>query len=295
MKEYINLISDVLNEGEYHQNRTGIDTIRVWGKSLKMDLGDGFPLLTTKKMAVKSSFTEMLGFIRGETDIRWYQERGCKIWNKNHQDWHGKQKDDDIKKLSQVIDTIDKNNLEESIEFRDNNPHSLGYIYGYQWRNMNGYDQLKDIFINLLNRSNSRRLIMSAWNPSQFHLMCLPPCHVTYHFSIRNDKYLDISMWQRSVDCGLGLPFNLANTALLCHVMSKCADLSPGRMCWFGDDVHIYENHVDQLKEQITRKPYKLPKLFIDPSSKIPWEIEYNDIRIVDYKHHDKIKMDMAV
>jgi thymidylate synthase len=295
MKEYLNLIKDILNNGELHQNRTGINTRRIWGKSIKINLEEGFPLLTTKKMAIKSSFVEILGFIRGEVDIRWYQNNGCNIWNANHKYWHGEQKEKDKKTLYK----LNKNDpykikLKESINYRDENPHSLGFIYGYQWRNFNGYDQLKFIYNALKDKSNSRRLLMSGWNPSQEHLMCLPPCHVLYNFSVRND-HLDISMTQRSVDCGLGLPFNLANTALICHIMAHASGLKPGIMCWFGNDVHIYENHFEQLSEQINRKPYELPKLIINTDKLKPWEINYNDLKIENYKHHKKISMNMAV
>lgn len=289
MKQYLDIIRDILDHGEIHENRTGIKTRRIWGKTLSHDLSDGFPLLTTKKMAIKASFVEMLGFIRGETDVRWYQDRGCNIWNKNHEDWHGRQLEDD--KLNN-----DKNyKILESIKYREQNPHSLGKIYGYQWRNLNGFDQLLNVYNNLKNRSNSRRLIMSSWNPSESHMMCLPPCHVMYHFSLRGE-YLDIAMTQRSCDVGLGVPFNICNTALLCHIMAHCCELKPGKLYWSGNDVHIYENHVEQLQEQLNRIPHKLPVMNIFSRADIyPWDIEYKNISIHNYNPHPKIKMEMVV
>jgi len=302
MQQYIDLVKDILENGELHENRTGVDTIRVWGRSINHDLRDGFPLLTTKKMAVKTSFVEILGFMRGMIDIGWYQDRGCKIWNANHEDWHGKQLEKDKRKLKEyhegglkALGHHEVQKLEESITFRQNYPHSLGFVYGYQWRNMNGFDQLSYIVDQVKNRSNSRRLIMSGWNPSQAHMMCLPPCHILYHFAVR-DEYLDVAMTQRSCDTGLGVPFNLANTALMCHLIAHCAGLKPGKMAWTGNDVHIYANHVDQLKEQIKRKPYQLPKLVIkNQDIKNPWDFEFEDFEITSYEHHPRIKMDMAV
>ena len=290
MKRYLNLVKDILKNGTEHDNRTGIGTLRVWGRSLSFNLEDGFPLLTTKKMFYKASFVEMIGFIKGIIDVEWYKLRNCNIWNANHEDWHGRQLKDDMK-------TVMANNdykLKESILYRVNNPNSLGKIYGYQWRNMNGFDQLDYIYNQLCNKSNSRRLVMSGWNPSEFHLMCLPPCHVLYQFSVRDD-YLDISVTQRSVDVGIGLPFNLANTALLCHIMATYAGLKPGLMTWFGNDVHIYKNHVEQLTDQISREPFDLPQVNVCYKGGMPWDIEFEDINVINYKSHGRIKMSMAV
>lgn len=306
MKAYLDLVRDIIDNGTLHKNRTGVDTIRVWGRSISCDLQDGFPLLTTKKMATKTAFVEILGFIRGEVNVNWYKERGCKIWDSNHGDWHGPQLEAD-KKALECLKTADagirkskefeedRKRLTESIDHREENPDSLGFIYGYQWRNLNGYDQLKEIYKAIKLGSNSRRLIMSAWNPSQFHMMCLPPCHVMYHFAVRGD-YLDISMTQRSCDVGLGVPFNIANTALICHIMAHCADLKPGKLCWSGNDVHIYANHIDQLSEQLAREPRKLPCLKINKNDCDPWDIEYEDIEVIGYDPHPKLaKMEMAV
>lgn len=285
MKQYTDLVNDIINNGELHHDRTGVGTKRVWVRSIRHNLQDGFPLLTTKKMAVKSSFVEMLGFIRGEIDINWYKSRGCNIWNANHEDWHGNQ----LAKDQNIPEKI------QSVNYRKNNPNSLGYVYGFQWRNMNGFDQLAYILSELRKKSNSRRLIMSAWNPSEFDMMCLPPCHVMYHFSVRGN-FLDISMTQRSCDVGLGVPFNLANTALLCHIMAHCSGLIPGEMVWTGNDVHIYTNHIDQLTEQVLREPRELPKLIIKNNDiKDPWNFEFDDFEIQNYNPHPPIKMQMAV
>lgn len=308
MKQYLDLVRDILDNGEIHENRTGVDTKRVWGRMIRHNLCDGFPLLTTKKMATKASFVEMLGFIRGEINIEWYRERGCNVWNANYEDWRYKL-ENEMNKL-RVLELTDDSSMSESerclhlaeierldkiINYKVSNPYSMGYIYGYQWRNMNGFDQLGYIYNELKNGSNSRRLIMSGWNPSEFDMMCLPPCHVMYHFSRRGD-YLDIAMTQRSCDIGLGVPFNLANTALICHIMAHCTGLKPGEMVWTGHDVHIYVNHINQLTEQLSREPRKLPELRINASPDVkPWEIEYEDLEIVGYDPHPRIKMSMAV
>lgn len=299
MKQYTDLVKDILDNGEVHENRTGVDTIRVWGRTITHDLQDGFPLLTTKKMAVKASFVEILGFMRGETNVNWYASRGCKVWNANHEDWHGKQLEADKQKLQEAFSGLNSLseeaivNLEQSISFRHENPDSLGYVYGYQWRNMNGFDQLGHIVDQVKKRSNSRRLIMSGWNPSEGHMMCLPPCHILYHFAVRGD-FLDIAMTQRSADVFLGVPFNLANTALMCHLVANCAGLKPGKMVWTGNDVHIYSDHVEQCNIQISRDIRPLPVLKIS-GVKDPWDVEFEDIEIVGYDPHPKLVGKMAI
>lgn len=311
MKQYLNMLQHILDHGKRHVNRTSQDTIRIWGYEFRHDLADGFPLLTTKKMARKAAFVELLGFLRGETDVRWYQERGCKIWNSDHERWHGKDLEKDRAELHRINNmrypdvieqqlTMTQCDLDASVSHRDMNPHSLGHIYGAQWRNLAGHDQLAGILQQLRDRSNSRRLIMSAWNPAEHHMMCLPPCHISYHFMIDGDR-LNIKCDQRSCDTPLGVPFNICNTALLCHVMAHCSGLIPGEMIWYGNDVHIYENQLEGVHEQLSREPKKLPKLLIETprdwekDSIDPWEIEYSHINLLDYEPHPPIKYELTV
>ena len=314
---YHDLVEEIYDHGEEHENRTNIPTKRIWGHMVKFDLQRGFPLLTSKKMAVKAAFTELLGFVRGETDVRWYQERGCNIWNADHERWHGKDLERDRSRLVEMRDqpvmsdglpedpTIFKDYcyLEASIRHREDNPHSLGLIYGRQWRDFggtpelfgDGYDQLAEIIEALKAGSNSRRLIMSAWHPTRFVDMCLPPCHIAYHFVKRGD-FLDIAMWQRSCDVALGVPFNWATTALLCHLVAAPCGLKPGKMVWFGDDVHIYGPHLEAVYDQVHREPRMAPSLLInrDPQA-LPWEIEYEDLQVVDYDPHPKVNFELFV
>jgi thymidylate synthase len=252
-------------------------------------------------MALKAAFTEILGFCRGETDVRWYQDRGCKIWNGDHERWHGKDFERDKETFQTMLgngltsDDPSVARLRESLNHRAEHPYSLGEIYGAQWRNFNGYDQLEEIVYALKNGSNSRRLIMSAWAPNRFHMMSLPPCHVTYHF-VKNGDRLDISMHQRSCDTALGVPFNWANTALLCYLVANAAGLTPGRMVWFGDDVHVYEPHLEALYEQVHREPQAAPMLRLNcAQGTMPWEVEYEDIEILGYEPHPAVKYELFV
>lgn len=200
---YRELVQSILDTGEVHENRTGVNTRRIWGHMTKLDLSEGFPLLTQKKMAVKSAFTEILGFVRGETDVRWYQERGCNIWNADHARWHGKDLERDKKRLDELghdmagLACTERGKIRQSIDYRTYNPNSLGAVYGAQWRDFGGYDQLGEIITALKAGSHSRRLIMSAWRPDEMHRMALPPCHIAYHF-VKRGEFVDVAMWQRS-------------------------------------------------------------------------------------------------
>ena len=551
---YHDLVEEIYDHGERHENRTGVDTRRIWGHMARFDLQKGFPLLTSKKMAVKTAFTELLGFVRGETDVRWYQERGCKIWDADHERWHGKDLERDKARLIECRDPAESARLAESIRFRERNHHSLGLMYGYNWLHLeagndlirmpkptlpgpeahpldpcievepvapdaavvehpewgrywctrtgvsdaegrpivrvvfpatgyvchirkdqadrgsvkdrfavscagvgrlglpvegphagalhkiwshmlarcynpdckeyvsygakgivvcdrwhrfdyfaqdvqelpgytawradhtryqldkdylaatyygpsscvwipsshnksyrsrgiegtapdgsvhyhvsacqlaeqhdlqaskislvaNGerphhkgwtfrwlvdelvryplpYNQLGEIIKALKAGSNSRRLIMSAWAPHRFHMMSLPPCHVTYHF-VKRGEFLDIAMWQRSVDCGLGLGFNWANTALLCHLVAAPCGLKPGQMVWFGDDVHVYEPHLEALYDQVHREPRPTPSIMINREPEtMPWDINPEDISVLNYDPHPRVKLDLFV
>ena len=323
---YKALVTEIIVTGEVRENRTGVNTQQIWGAMIKHDLQrDGFPLLTQKKMATKTAFTEMLGFVRGETDVDWYSSRGCKIWEADHARWHGKDLERDKARLAELCaiqaadhakvkaDPAYKNwqytmehaheavCLQESVEARENNPRSLGMIYGHLWRDCGEYDtpithdQLKDIITALKAGSNSRRLIMSAWMPHRFHLMCLPPCHVMYHFS-KSGEYLDVSMMQRSVDVALGLPYNLANTALLTHLVAHATGLKPGQMVWTGNDVHVYLPHLDSLQQQFSQTAYAAPMLKLNtPVGTMPWDTNYEDIELMNYQCSEKVPFELFV
>lgn len=304
---YRELVTEIIDHGEIHENRTGVNTRRIWGSMAKFDLTVGFPLLTQKRMAVKAAFVEMLGFVRGETDVDWYEQNGCKIWSADHARWHGKDLERDKRRLDELMNTSIRTKaladeyarLVESIEWRDFNKRSLGRIYGAQWRNFgdrrDGFDQLKDIIDQLKNGSNSRRLIMSAWAPHETHMMALPPCHIAYHFVKRNE-FVDVSMWQRSCDTALGVPFNWATTALLTHLVGHAAGLRPGRMAWFGDDVHVYEPHVKDFEQQFAQEQFTSPTLTIKAApGTLPWAINYADLELVNYQCSEKVTFELFV
>lgn len=303
--QYNELVGRILHSGTDHDNRTGENTHRIWGYCCSFDLQQGFPLLTTKKVACKTAFTELLGFVRGETDVRWYQERGCRIWDADHARWHGPDLERDRARLNAIADSTSPEDRTEirklvrSISMRECDPHTLGVIYGKQWRDFGGEDQLGAIVKQLRAGSNSRRLIASAWNPAEFHLMCLPPCHVTYHFSLRQhqqQKFVDIAMWQRSADVALGVCFNWATTAALCHLVANAAHALPGRMTWFGDDVHVYNHHIEALAEQVQRIPYDSPRLQVTaPAGTDPWDVQPDQLEILDYHHHPAVKYQLFV
>jgi thymidylate synthase len=299
---YARLVNEILNFGTLHHNRTGVDTKRIWGAMADIDLTQGFPLLTTKKMATKSAFVELLGFVRGIADVDWYSNQGCRIWEADHARWHGPDLVRDIDRLHALGNSIaaadmeERTRLVESIEFRREFPRSLGRIYGVQWRH---HGQLDDIITALKARSESRRLIMSAWNYGDRHLMALPPCHLTYHFVLRKSPrgdFVDVVMHQRSADIALGVPFNWATTALLTHLVGHATGLQPGRMVWFGDDVHAYLPHINDLEEQVARDPHTSPRLVINaPEGALPWEVQPQDLVVEGYNSHPAIKYELFV
>lgn len=304
---YHQLVSEIITAGDIHENRTGVNTRRIWGHMTKFDLAnDGFPLLTQKKMAVKTAFVEMLGFCRGETNVKWYEDNGCKIWSADHARWHGKDLENDRKRSDQLSNQIvggafsealakDHEKLALSLNHRTQNPDSLGRIYGAQWRDFGGYDQLAEIIKALKAGSNSRRLIMSAWAPHELHMMALPPCHIAYHF-VKRGEFVDVAMWQRSCDTALGVPFNWATTALLTHLVGHATGLKPGKMAWFGDDVHIYEPHVENFKQQFAQKAYTAPTLKINAApGTMPWDVNYKDIELVGYQSSEKVPFELFV
>jgi thymidylate synthase len=276
MKQYHNLLEDILNNGEVKDDRTGVGTISVFGRQLRFNLSEGFPAVTTKKLAWKSVVSELLWFIEGTGDERRLAEilHGSRdterstIWTGNAQAayWTPKARYDG----------------------------DLGRVYGVQWRDWRGVDQLSNLIEGIKTDPNGRRHIITAWNVDELDKMALPPCHVLAQFYVSNGK-LSCHMYQRSVDVFLGLPFNIASYALLTHMIAQVCDLKVGELIISTGDTHIYSNHIEQVKEQLSREEYPLPALFLNPEIKDVDKFSMDDILLFDYQSHGTIKADMAV
>ena len=261
---YLDLLRDILEHGTQQDDRTGVGTRSVFGRQLRCDLSEGFPLLTTKKVHFKSIAIELLWFLRGETNVRWLQERGVKIWD----------------------------------EWADADGE-LGPVYGKQWRRWAGpdgteIDQLSNLLEQIRNNPASRRLIVSGWNPVDVPSMALPPCHTLYQFNVADGK-LSCQLYQRSADMFLGVPFNIASYALLTTMVAKVCGLEPGEYIHTFGDAHIYSNHMDQVAEQLSRAPRALPRLRLNPDATDLFGFEYEDIMLEDYDPHPAIRAPVAV
>ena len=259
MKQYLDLLRNILENGEKKEDRTGVGTISLFGTQTRYNLNDGFPLLTTKKVHLKSIIHELLWFLRGDTNIKYLQDNGVRIWN----------------------------------EWADENG-DLGPVYGKQWRNFNGVDQITNVINTLKTNPNSRRIIVSAWNPQDVDKMALPPCHTMFQFFVINNK-LSCQLYQRSADCFLGVPFNIASYALLTMMVAQVCDLELGDFVHTTGDTHIYLNHLEQVNLQLTREPYPLPKMKINKDKKDIFSFEYEDFELMDYQCHPTIKGVVAV
>jgi thymidylate synthase len=264
MRQYLDLLQHVLNNGTRKQDRTGTGTISVFGYQMRFDLERGFPLLTTKKLHLRSIIHELLWFISGETNIKYLVDNGVSIWN----EWADK----------------------------DGN---LGPVYGYQWRSWPAsdgrkIDQLKEVINNIKSSPGSRRLIVSAWNVGEIEKMALPPCHVLFQFHVADDR-LSCQLYQRSCDIFLGVPFNIASYALLTMMVAHITDLKPGEFIHTLGDAHIYLNHIEQVKLQLTREPYPLPQVDINPSVTDIFNFKYEDFTLVNYIAHPHIKGEISV
>ena len=259
MKQYLDLLNRILEEGVEKKDRTGTGTISVFGNQMRFHLEDGFPLLTTKKLHLKSIIYELLWFLKGDTNAHYLQEHGVRIWN----------------------------------EWADEDGN-LGHIYGYQWRSWPDYqgghiDQITDVINQIKNNPDSRRMIVSAWNVADLNNMNLPPCHILFQFYVANGK-LSCQLYQRSADTFLGVPFNIASYSLLTMMVAQVCGLQPGDFVYTTGDTHIYLNHIEQVKLQLTREPRKLPRMVINPDVKNIFDFKYEDFQLEDYHPWDHIK-----
>jgi thymidylate synthase len=290
MKAYLDIVKKIIEKGERKENRTGTDTIAVAGAIFEHDMADGFPLLTTKKVPFKMVASELEFFIKGITDKKWLQERRNTIWD----EWASP------KKAPYGHDEESKKRMADE---RD-----LGPIYGFQWRHFGadynsydtnysgkGIDQLKNIVDTLKKNPNDRRMIVSAWNPTKISEMALPPCHYAFQVTVINDK-LNLLWNQRSVDTMLGLPFNIASYGLLLHLLAKGSGLKEGKLVGFLADTHIYVNHLDGAKEQLSRdyNKFKLPRLETENFKSI-FEWKYDDTKLLNYESYPKIDFQISV
>ncbi|MEI3550458.1 MAG: thymidylate synthase [Alphaproteobacteria bacterium] len=261
MKQYLDMLRYVLENGVDKMDRTGVGTRSVFGQQMRFDLSRGFPLMTTKKMHLKSIIHELLWFIKGDTNVKYLQDNGVRIWN----------------------------------EWADENG-DLGPIYGSQWRNWNGegIDQLAQVVDKLKNNPNDRRMIVSAWNVSKISEMRLPPCHMMFQFYVANGK-LSCMLYQRSCDMFLGVPFNIASYALLTMMLAQVCNLEPGEFVHTLGDTHIYHNHFEQVKEQLRREPLPLPTMRLNPQVKDINDFKYEDFTLENYECYGAIKAQVAV
>ena len=310
---YHDLCRKVLNEGENKDDRTGTGTISIFGHQMRFDLSEGFPLLTTKKVSFKLIATELLWFIKGDTNIRYLLQYKNNIWN----EWAFKkwiESDEytgpdmtDFGRRSLVNDEFNEQYKEQLAIFKDKILNDdefmrkygdLGNVYGKQWRdwkdqNGQSFDQLQTLIDNIKNNPNSRRHIISAWNPTEIDTMALPPCHTLFQFYVKDGK-LSCQLYQRSADIFLGVPFNIASYSLLTHLIAKECNLEVGEFVHTFGDAHIYKNHIDAVEEQLSRSSYNPPKLNINTENSL-FDIDYEDLEIQDYQSHPSIKAPIAV
>ena len=264
MQPYLQLLSHILANGTDRSDRTGTGTRSLFGHQMRFDLVAGFPLLTTKKLHLKSIIYELLWFLRGETNVRWLQERGVRIWD----------------------------------EWADENG-DLGPVYGSQWRSWpDGHggtiDQIANVVHSIRTRPESRRHIVTAWNPAEVDEMALPPCHCLFQFYVAEGR-LSCQLYQRSADLFLGVPFNIASYALLTHMVAQVTGLQPGDFVHSFGDVHLYSNHFEQAQLQLSRKPKPLPRLTINPDRQSIFDFQFEDFQITGYDPHPSIKAEIAV
>lgn len=288
MKQYIDLCNYILNNGVKKDDRTGTGTISVFGYQMRFNLGEGFPLLTTKKVHLKSIIHELLWFISGSTNIKYLVDNDVRIWNDWPYDLYKKSPDFQGETIEEFAAKI-----KESDEFAKKYGN-LGPVYGKQWRDFNGVDQLSNLIEQIKTNPNSRRLIISAWNPAEVDKMALPPCHSFMQFYVAEGK-LSCQLYQRSADVFLGVPFNIASYALFTMMIAQVCGLEPGYFVHTLGDAHIYLNHLDQVNKQIKRSLRPLPKMVINPNVKSIFDFKYEDFTLLNYNPHSGIKGKVAV
>lgn len=264
MKQYLGLLTHILKEGHRKDDRTGTGTISTFGYQMRFDLRKGFPLLTTKKVHLKSIIYELLWFLKGDTNVKYLQDKGVRIWN----EWADPDGD-------------------------------LGHIYGYQWRSWPTYDggfidQISEAVETIKNNPDSRRIIVNAWNVGDLDNMNLPPCHAMFQFYVADGK-LSLQLYQRSADSFLGVPFNIASYALLCMMVAQVCGLEPGEFIHTFGDVHIYLNHLAQVEEQLKREPRQLPRMIINPEVNNIFDFKYDDFKLEGYDPWPAIKGEVSV
>ena len=288
MRQYLDLISHVLKHGVEKEDRTNTGTISVFGHQARYNLADGFPLVTTKKVHIKSIIHELLWFIKGDTNIKYLVDNGVNIWNEWPYEVFVKSDDYTGESLKTFVDKI---KTDEAFAEKHGD---LGPVYGKQWRDFNGVDQLIKVIDAIKNKPDSRRHIITAWNPAEVDSMALPPCHAFMQFYVADNK-LSLQLYQRSGDIFLGVPFNIASYALLLMIVAKFTNLDLGDFVHTIGDAHIYSNHIEQVNLQLTREPYKLPQMVINEDVKSLDDLTFEDFKLVNYKSHARIKGKVAV
>lgn len=298
MKQYLDLLQKIMDEGVDKGDRTGVGTRSVFGVQARFDLAEGFPLLTTKKMFLKAIIHELIWFVRGDTNLKYLVDNGVRIWNEwpfqkylEANDLATKYPKYTPEWEEQMQIYVEKVKTDELFakEWGD-----LGPIYGKQWRDFGGVDQLKDVIERIKTNPNDRRMIVSAWNPPEIPKMALPPCHCFFQFYVADGK-LSLQMYQRSCDTFLGVPFNIASYALLLMMVAQVTGLKPGTFVHVYGDLHIYQNHFEQVKEQLSREPRKLPTMKINPNVKNIEDFKFEDFTLENYDPHPAIKAPIAV
>ena len=292
MKQYLDFIRYILENGEKKEDRTGVGTISTFGYQMRFDLSKGFPLLTTKKVFLRGIIHELLWFIRGETNIRPLVLENVKIWN----DWPYKKYKESTEYKGETMDEfIEK--IKEDEEFAKV-WGELGPVYGHEWRHFDGQDcyidQLAWVINEIKTNPNSRRLIVNSWQAAYVDKMALPPCHMAFQFYVRNGK-LSCQLYQRSADSFLGVPFNIASYSLLTMMIAKICNLEVGEFIHTFGDCHIYTNHLEQIKLQLSREPRPLPQMIIHGDQKTIEDFKYEDFELVGYDPHPAIKGEVAV
>ena len=289
MKQYLDMCKHVLKNGYKKEDRTGTGTISTFGYQTRYNLEEGFPLLTTKKVFFKAILGELLWFIKGNTNIKELVDQNIKIWNEWPYEAYKKSNEYQNETLEEFIEKI-KNDNSFAEKWGD-----LGPVYGKQWRNFLGVDQLKKLEDSLKNNPYSRRHIISAWNPAEVDNMALPPCHTLMQFYVSSDNKLSCQLYQRSADLFLGVPFNIASYALLTIMLAKVCGYGLGDFVHTFGDLHIYNNHIDQINEQLSRTPRNLPKVIIKKDVQSITELKYEDFELVDYDPYPPIKGAVSV